>query len=129
MKYPRVNPLYDRRRKLTPSQISSIRLLYKRHWKPDTLAKRYKVSISTILYWTNKEYRRKNILSASLSARNRYKLDKTKHRKITNLSHLYLRLINPQMNKYVKLKARNTYHQNRLKLAIYNNEHRQKTSY
>lgn len=67
MIYPRLKPQFDRRRKLMPDDIKKIRLLRKRGFSLEKIAKIFEVVPCTIFYWTNEQFRQWQIKNSSLN--------------------------------------------------------------
>lgn len=97
-KFPRLHCTLDRRKKLMDIDIKEIRYLNKRNVAIHIIAKKYKVSISLIRYWTNEKSRKKIRKQAA-----QYKHDdewKKRHKKISRESTKYRRKVNPLLLKY-----------------------------
>lgn len=91
MKYPRLNPKLDRRRKLMPWQILLIRRLKNIGLSTIYLAKAFNVSKTLILYYTNEEVRKKV-------------LDRARHLRSTKETQkesiVYIHKVNPKIKDY-----------------------------
>ena len=100
MKYPRLPFYLDRRRKLMPDDIRKIRIRRKLGETIILLAKSFRVSLNTILYWTNEKIRKK-ILEKNRLTR---KKDRQRKREIDNISKRHIRKDNPLYKEWAKEK-------------------------
>jgi len=116
MKYPRLSPELDRRRKLMPDDIRDIRLERERGRTLKYLAKKFNVTIIAIFYWTNENYRQKILERSKHQNKNR----KTQN-KYHQESKKYIRNVNPAFKEYQKEQSKKHYNKHKNESKTKNN--------
>ena len=108
MKYPRLSPELDRRRKLMPEDIKNIRHERERGRSTIYLANKYEVSATLIAYWTNEKFRQKVIQSSK-----HQKKDMKRHKELDAESKKYIAKVNPLFKEYQKEQGKKYYNRHK----------------
>lgn len=102
MKYPRLKPELDRRKKLMPYQIAEIKKKRKRGIYGIKLAIEYQVDAATITYWTNEMYHKNHKQKAIKRSKKRWKNESERESLLEQGREIarYLKKVNPVWRKY-----------------------------
>lgn len=97
MKYPRIKPELDRRRRFSVEDIKKIKKLHILGYSTYKISKMYFCHISSILYLIDNNYKERRKLQARIANKIKYQNPeyRKRHRILSNESHKYKRLVEP----------------------------------